>query len=443
MLVVPIGLQHLFSALSLQRKSLVIFYPKWQPRALEKLLASLSQFSPHTVEEVFVVKSFGGDETESYLIDVLRVSQVPHIAVYAGLNLVAGGSNWTDVIQHLYLPWSLRQQSWRQYSPGIDYISTVLSQAPPTSLPTIESRNGCIQLFISGDRSSVGKSTVCLLLLASLVRQGVAPGSLAYIKPVTQCEATQPVTHYCHQLGIATVEVSPVIFYQGFTRTFLAGETETAEEMLQRIGGVVQDLSVGKRLVIVDGVGYPSVGSICSLSNADVARSLEAPVMLVGKPGVGDAVDSFNLLSAFFEYNRVHVLGAIFNKLETQGFYALEHCRTAINQYFTQQKPHQMPFGYLPKTTELRGLDQLISTDKSSGQVHIDFGLLDEWTLLFLNHVDLHRLILETWKAHVSRFTTFQLCPYLTYLSLLDYSWCIPVPRLYHSHLVVGGIKSH
>ena len=61
------------------------------------------------------------------------------------------------------------------------------------------------------------------------------------------------------------------------------------------------NLSVGKRIVIVDGVGYPSVGSICNLSNADIALALKAPVLLVGKSGVGDAVDSFNMNARFFE----------------------------------------------------------------------------------------------------------------------------------------------
>ena len=59
--------------------------------------------------------------------------------------------------------------------------------------------------------------------------------------------------------------------------------------------------SVGKRIVFVDGVGYPSVGSICNLSNADIAQALKDPILLVGKSGVGDAVDSFNLSAKFFE----------------------------------------------------------------------------------------------------------------------------------------------
>lgn len=55
-------------------------------------------------------------------------------------------------------------------------------------------------------------------------------------------------------------------------------------------------------------MGYPSVGSICNLSNADIAHALRTPVLLVGKSGVGDAVDSFNMNARFFEsYGKVCV----------------------------------------------------------------------------------------------------------------------------------------
>lgn len=80
-------------------------------------------------------------------------------------------------------------------------------------------------------------------------------------------------------------------------------------------------------MVIVDGVGYPAVGSICGVSNADVAHALRAPVLLVGKSGVGDAVDSYNLNASFFESRGVRVLGGVFNRISTSGYYSLQRCR--------------------------------------------------------------------------------------------------------------------
>jgi hypothetical protein len=73
-------------------------------------------------------------------------------------------------------------------------------------------------------------------------------------------------------------------------------------------------ISIGKRFVIVDGVGYPSVGSICNLSNAHIAQALGSPVLLIGKPGVGDAVDSFNINAKYFEsYGSLKFAFNVFN----------------------------------------------------------------------------------------------------------------------------------
>jgi hypothetical protein len=86
---------------------------------------------------------------------------------------------------------------------------------------------------------------------------------------------------YCGAVGIACVPIGPIVFYAGFTRAFLRGETPSSSEMLAQVQVEVQRLASGRRLVICDGVGYPAVGSICGVSNAAVARSVGAPVIMV------------------------------------------------------------------------------------------------------------------------------------------------------------------
>lgn len=160
-------------------------------------------------------------------------------------------------------------------------------------------------IYVSGDRASVGKSTICLSLLASLCSKkyyNVLPDEIAYIKPITQCEEETEVTRFCQSMGIECIPIGPVVFYRGFTRAFLRGETDSTVAYLAQIRSLIDGLMSTKRLVIVDGVGYPSVGSICGLSNSDVCHSvvtghqnLPLPVLLVGKPGIGDAIDSYNI----------------------------------------------------------------------------------------------------------------------------------------------------
>ena len=96
-------------------------------------------------------------------------------------------------------------------------------------------------------------------------------------------------------------------------------------------------------------MGYPSVGSIVGCSSVDVAIACRAPVVIVGRPGVGDAVDSFNLCASFFEAQRVPVLGGIFNKLPTTGFYSLSKCDEFVRKYMTARRPRQRVYGMLPK----------------------------------------------------------------------------------------------
>mmetsp|Transcript_6773 Transcript_6773/g.6888 ORF Transcript_6773/g.6888 Transcript_6773/m.6888 type:complete len:556 (-) Transcript_6773:95-1762(-) len=284
-----------------------------------------------------------------------------------------------------------------------------------------------LTLFLSGDRSSVGKSSICLALLGSLIRLGVNPHYMAYIKPVTQCEAAQPVTDYCSKVGISHRGVGPVVFFKGFTRAFLNGETDSAEILTKAAVDAVKEISVGKRIVIIDGVGYPSVGSICNLSNADIARAIGCPVLLIGKSGVGDAVDSYNLNARFFESYCVTVLGGIFNKLSLEGFYALEACKKAVCAYFLQHRPGHYPYGFMPilptkesddievnPTPPLRSIEKeatsmpILSPPAQSITINqppapsIASPSDDALVTAFLQYVDIGQLLLDVFKYSVN-----------------------------------------
>ncbi|KAG5187152.1 AAA domain-containing protein [Tribonema minus] len=204
-----------------------------------------------------------------------------------------------------------------------------------------------LKIFIGGDRSQVGKSTVCLGILGSLLELGYSPSDLAYIKPVTQCEQPQLISKWCAAKGVACRGIGPVVFYAGFTRAFLKGEAGTSEQLLADAKAAVDEISKGKKFVVVDGVGYPAVGSICGISNAHTAAALHTPVLLVGRSGVGDAVDSFNLNATFFKSHGVEVLGGVFNRLASGGFYSLANCQEAVTNYFARVG-RQMPYGFVP-----------------------------------------------------------------------------------------------
>jgi len=271
-----------------------------------------------------------------------------------------------------------------------DAVSSVRSQVTTVpKTPPDEQQDEAIRIFVSGDKSSVGKSSVCLGILGSLVAMGYDPSSLAYIKPATQCEAPQLIQSYCEKVGIPCVPVGPVVYFKGFTRAFLAGETESSDELLASGGAAVDELARGKRLIMIDGVGFPSVGSICGTDNASMALACGYPVdkadrppvgvLIVGGSGVGAAVDAFNLNATYFKARNVPVLGAIFNKLSLEGFYSLENCREQVTKYFDQAEGDSRPFGFVPLTPGISG---------ESAMDHVD-----DFIRLFRDHVDVKGIV--------------------------------------------------
>lgn len=268
-----------------------------------------------------------------------------------------------------------------------------------------------IRLFVAGDRSQVGKSSICLGLLGALLKSGnYTPADLAYIKPATQCEQTQLVEEFCKHKGItACVPVGPIVYYKGFTRAYLKGETgETSEQLLQKASDAVDKLASNKKVVIIDGVGYPAVGSITGTDNASVAkvcgRSFAAersnvtvrspvPVLLVGKSGVGDAVDSFNINATYFAHRNVPVIGAVFNKLSLDGFYSLSNCKEAVGMYFGQSQPDRFAFGFIPEIPSLTNAREQVADASKAEQLSLALESADLFVEEFSKHVNVERIM--------------------------------------------------
>jgi len=82
---------------------------------------------------------------------------------------------------------------------------------------------------------------------------------------------------------------------QGFTAEVIDGKAGSVDTRRQRVSKAVNKIAEGKKRVIVDGVGYAAVGSVAGVSNAEVASLLNAPVLVVGRPGIGQEMDSTHM----------------------------------------------------------------------------------------------------------------------------------------------------
>ncbi len=191
-------------------------------------------------------------------------------------------------------------------------------------------------IYVMGSESGAGKSTVCLGILAQLVAFGFAPNQLAYIKPVTQCLTKQRVALFCEQTKIPCLDIGHLVFKKGFSRRFIDGLSKPSDELLADVLASIHAIGEGKEVVIIDGVGDPSVGSIVGVSNVDVALSIPCNVIFVGKPGIGAALDNTVLCVSFMHYKGLANIGILYNKIPLPAF-------DNIKKYVTKRLPALLP----------------------------------------------------------------------------------------------------
>jgi thioredoxin len=228
--------------------------------------------------------------------------------------------------------------------------------------------DGALRIMISGPTSGAGKSTVALGLMAALLKRGLPPSQLAYIKPATQGVQPTLTAKFCQTAGVEYQHIGPVVFYRGFTEAHVLDKAAPTSLLLARVARAVDKIGKGKSVVVIDGVGYPSVGSIVGVCNAQVAKTADASVLIVGKEGLGDAVDSYNLCASYFESRDVPVLGAVFNRLSA-GVSA--RTREFVPKYFAKARPAQRVYGFLDEKLEFKANHDSYSAPGTSNACNV------------------------------------------------------------------------
>jgi hypothetical protein len=243
-MISSISLQQLFQLKELKKTFLILYYPTWlknrsyvtdQNWLTNNILFPLQDSIGKKLRTV-VLWVDTNHEAENYVLNTLSLSSLPYIELYSYGTLISAWNSVDDitspfdwmidfeenketpsnVIEVLFRngqeKTSLTKDEMNNKKHAENETEPVLEQAEK------EDEEKPFAIFISGDRSSVGKSTICLSILAYLIeKKGVSPSSLAYIKPVTQCEAEQPVAKYCREKGITSEPIGPVVFYQGLS----------------------------------------------------------------------------------------------------------------------------------------------------------------------------------------------------------------------------------
>jgi BioD-like phosphotransacetylase family protein len=209
----------------------------------------------------------------------------------------------------------------------------------------------CKKLFIAATGQHCGKTTISLSLM-HLARQRY--GRVGYIKPIgPKCQTFNGVVADKDAVLMAQVFgleeqialMSPLVLGKGATSKFLDGEL-SREWAAEQISTACKKLESCCDLLLVEGAGHGGVGSVIGLNNADVAKLVDAPVVMVAGGGIGNVIDSVQLNLALYEKQGVDVRMLLINKLLAE---KREKSLAYLSKYFgTSQTRVCGAFDYSP-----------------------------------------------------------------------------------------------
>ncbi len=174
-------------------------------------------------------------------------------------------------------------------------------------------------IFIAATGQHVGKTTSTLGLMANLIQKGFKTG---YCKPVGQKHLTingktadKDAVLFSKVLNFRMDPVihSPVILGKGVTAQYI--DNPNGYQFLERIQHAADHLEQENDITVFEGTGHPGVGSVVELSNADVAKMLSTPVIMVVEGGIGSTIDKLYMSTSLFREKGVPVIGVIVNKV--------------------------------------------------------------------------------------------------------------------------------
>jgi BioD-like phosphotransacetylase family protein len=127
--------------------------------------------------------------------------------------------------------------------------------------------------------------------------------------------------------------MSPIAIHPTFTRDYLDHPEMRIDRLVDTMCRAFDRAAYQKDFIIVEGTGHAGVGSVFDLSNAEVARRLEAKVIIVAGGGIGRPIDEIALNKALFDRAGVEVIGAIINKVEPAKLETIrKYCRLGLER---------------------------------------------------------------------------------------------------------------
>jgi len=226
-------------------------------------------------------------------------------------------------------------------------------------------------LFIASTGQNVGKTTCTLGLFAALSKRFQ---KVSYLKPVGQEYVTMEggtrvdkdvllfKNHFC--LSASLESMSPLVIPPRFTRSYLDGAVDT-ETLFKKL---VESFEQEQDFITVEGSGHVGVGSVLGINNAEVARRLNLPIVIIAPGGIGSTFDLLSLNLALCEKVGAKVIGVILNKVLPDKLEEISTYMAKALERYDLPLLGAIPYNAILATPTLRDFEQLFDTRLLSGE---------------------------------------------------------------------------
>ena len=173
-------------------------------------------------------------------------------------------------------------------------------------------------IYVAASSQHVGKTTSTLGLVSTFLQKNINVG---YCKPVGQkyiqdifVDKDTLLFADLIQFEIRPEIHSPVVLPSQRVRELIRYPEKNNFE--EKILNATHALNEVHDLTIFEGTGHPGVGSVVGLSNARVAKLVNAGVIMIVEGGIGSTIDMLHMCTALFREEKVPLIGVIINKVK-------------------------------------------------------------------------------------------------------------------------------
>ncbi|MCM8818755.1 MAG: AAA family ATPase [Candidatus Omnitrophica bacterium] len=232
-------------------------------------------------------------------------------------------------------------------------------------------------IFIAATRQNDGKTVISIGLFLTLKKY---VKKIGFIKPVGQkyldidgkkVDKDAFLIKKICKLEDNLEDMNPIAVEEGFTRNYL--DNPNKEALIEKIISSYNRISENKDIVLIEGTGHAGVGSIFDLNNAEVAKILNSPVIIISIGGIGKPADEISLNLSLFKEKNVFVKGAIINKVQREKRDVLEKY---LNKFFN--KINIKLLGLIPYEEYLTKPNLLQICDAIEGKILIGWNKMRE-----------------------------------------------------------------